>query len=249
MSTFDEGKTMNKLVGIAAFALALFVGACALDGSEQDTSGQDEAQPAEDVAVVEQDLAETTCGHSICETGAAVSATCDTCVVNICDRDPFCCTNSWDGICVSEVSTICGLGPLPVSSTTSVSSISVRITTGGDDLRGGSQAYGSFQVTGGLALPRVSLNSGAGFPGNSVRTATIGLSGARTLGSLTGFILEWDGAPRNIFDTYDNWNADQLRFFITPGGPGRCPNFLGAPFAPGRMTGERTIASTSVRFP
>lgn len=241
---------MNKLVGIAAAcAFALLAGGCALDGGEDVASPEDQAQPAEGVSVVEQDLAETTCGHSICETGPAVSSTCDTCVVNICSRDPFCCTTSWDGICVGEVSSVCGLGPVAISSSTLVSSVNVRITTGSDDLRGGSQAYGSFQVTGGATLPKVSLNSGAGFAGNSVHTSTISLSGTRSLGSLTGFTLEWDGAPRNIFDSYDNWNADQLLFFITPSGPGRCPNFLGAPFAPGRMTGSRTLASTTVHFP
>jgi hypothetical protein len=240
---------MNKLVGMtAACALAWLVSACAVD-VEDVAIDDSEAVPAEEVATVEQDLGETTCGHSICETGPRLSSTCDTCVVNICARDPFCCTNSWDALCVSEVGSICGLGAPLVSSTTLVSSINVRITTGGDDLRGGSQAYGSFQLASGATLPKVSLNGGAGFPGNSVRTAAIPLSGTRTLGSLAFFTLEWDGAPRNIFDSYDNWNADQLLFFITPGGPGRCPNFLGAPFAPGRMTGSRTLATTPVRFP
>jgi hypothetical protein len=241
---------MTKLVRIAALCtFGLFIAGCALDEGGPASAGDDPAGAAEETSEAIQDLAETTCGHSICETGAAVSSTCDTCVVNICSADPFCCSTSWDGLCVAEVGSICGLGPVAVSSTTPVSSINVRITTGGDDLRGGSQAYGSFQVTGGATLPRISLNGGAGFPGNSVRTATIPLPVSRTLGSLTGFALEWDGAPRNIFDTYDNWNADELRFFITPGGPGRCPNFLGAAFAPGRMTGSRTLASTVVHFP
>jgi hypothetical protein len=102
-------------------------------------------------------------------------------------------------------------------------------------------------LTSGATLPKVSLNGGAGFPGNSVTTAVIGFSPARTLDSFGGFTLEWDGAPRNFFDTYDNWDAYELRFFIEPAG--RCPTFLGAPFTPGRMTGSRTLASTSVRFP
>jgi hypothetical protein len=239
---------MIKRARIAvAYAFACLVGGCALDSADTELTPDD--SPADTVSVTEQDLAETTCGHSICETGAAVSSTCDTCVVNICSRDPFCCTTFWDGICVGEVSSICGLGPVPISASTVVSSISVRMTTGGDDLRGGSQALGSFQITGGATLPAVSLNGGAGFAGGSVHTASVSLSGSRTLGSLSGFTLQWDGAPRNIFDTYDNWNADQFLFFIAPGGPGRCPNFLGASFAPGRMTGTHTIASTTVHFP
>jgi len=149
---------------------------------------------------------------------------------------------------VSEVASVCHLGPVAVTSSTSVSAIKVRIRTGGDDLRGGSQAYGSFQLAGGVSLLKVSLNNGVGFPGASTNIGTIGISPARTLGSLKGFTLEWDGAPRNWWDTYDNWNADELRFFIEPQA-GHCPTFLGAPFAPGRMTGSRTLASTAISFP
>jgi hypothetical protein len=241
---------MYKLLGIAAVCVFASLAGCAVDSGDATagaTGTDDQAQP-DGVAVVEQDLAETTCGHSICEVGAAVSSTCDTCVVNICSRDPFCCNTSWDSICVNEVSTICGLGPAAISSSTVVSSIDVRITTGGDDIRGGSVASGQFQTSAGV-LPAISLNGGANFPGNSVRNATISLSGARTLGSLTGFTLLWDGAPRNIFDSYDNWDANQLLFSISPAGPGHCPNFLGTPFAPGRMTGSRTSAPTTVHFP
>ncbi|WP_437837092.1 hypothetical protein [Sorangium sp. So ce1153] len=233
---------------LAALVLASLVGGCAVEAASPD----DEAEPAadvssEDIGETEQALAESTCGHSICETGAAVPATCDSCVTSICDVDPFCCTNAWDSVCVNEVASVCGRGPLAVTSSTVVSSLKVRIRTGGDDLRGGSQAYGSFQLASGASLPKTSLNGGAGFPNNSVKVATMNFSPSRTLGSLAGFTLEWDGAPRNVFDSYDNWNADEIRFLIEPAG--RCPTLLGAPFTPGRMTGSRTIASTSVRFP
>ena len=30
-------------------------------------------------------------------------------LAGICASDPFCCNNSWDGICVGEVGSICGL--------------------------------------------------------------------------------------------------------------------------------------------
>jgi serine protease len=49
-----------------------------------------------------------TCAHPICSTGGALTATCDACVSRICAADSFCCSNSWDGICVGEVSSICG---------------------------------------------------------------------------------------------------------------------------------------------
>jgi hypothetical protein len=236
----------NQVGTVVVWILAVMVGGCAVGSTEDVASAADPVEP--EVAVTEQHLADQ-CGHSICETGAAVSATCDSCVVSICAADSFCCTTSWDGQCVGEVSSICHLGPVALTSSTVVSSINVRMNTGGDDLRDGSQAVGAFQITGGGVLPAVSLNGGAGFAGGSIHNATIPLSPARTLGSLTGFTLTWDGAPRRLFDTYDNWNADQFLFFITPGGAGRCPNFLGAPIFPGRMTGARTVFSSAIHFP
>ncbi len=47
------------------------------------------------------------CAHSACATGAKLSASCDPCVQKICAADAFCCSNTWDGQCVSEVQTIC----------------------------------------------------------------------------------------------------------------------------------------------
>jgi hypothetical protein len=241
----------------AALLLSWFASACVVEDGDgggrvdvvdEVTDLAPDADPAP-LGEVRQDLAEATCGHSICDTGFALSRTCDSCVLNICERDPFCCSGSWDSICVSEVASVCGLGPAPVSGATTVSAIQVQVKTGGDDLRGGSQAFGSFQLAGGVTLPKASINNGTGFPGNSVRTGTVSLSGSRRLDSLRGFTLEWDGAPRNIFDSYDNWDANEIRFFIQPLGPGRCPNLLGAPFTPGRMTGSRTLASTTVSFP
>jgi len=237
---------MKNQVGIVvAWVLAVMVGGCALDSTEDVASTADPSQP--EVAVTEQHLADQ-CGHSICETGPAVASNCDSCVVNICAADPFCCTNSWDGLCVGEVSSICHLGPVALTSSTVVSSINVRMMTGHDDLRDGSQALGAFQISSGV-LPSVPLNGGAGFPSNTIHNGTIPLSPARTLGSLTGFTLTWDGAARRFPDGYDNWNADQFLFFITPGGPGRCPNFLGASIFPGLMTGTRTTFSAGIHFP
>jgi hypothetical protein len=35
-------------------------------------------------------------------TGAALSASCSTCVSDVCALDPYCCQTSWDATCVSE---------------------------------------------------------------------------------------------------------------------------------------------------
>ncbi len=53
------------------------------------------------------------CGHVLCTTGGKLFAGCATagvtnkCVSDICTADAFCCNNTWDSICVSEVRTIC----------------------------------------------------------------------------------------------------------------------------------------------
>ncbi|KAJ3226909.1 ammonium transporter [Clydaea vesicula] len=49
------------------------------------------------------------CAHDKCTTGSALVATCDTCVGKICDADPYCCSNSWDSICVKAVKSVCNI--------------------------------------------------------------------------------------------------------------------------------------------
>ncbi|KAI8832135.1 Fungalysin metallopeptidase-domain-containing protein [Chytriomyces cf. hyalinus JEL632] len=49
----------------------------------------------------------STCAHSICTSGGKLSSTCDSCVAKICAADSYCCTTSWDSICVGEVASIC----------------------------------------------------------------------------------------------------------------------------------------------
>jgi subtilisin-like proprotein convertase family protein len=48
-----------------------------------------------------------TCAHSKCTTGTRLTSGCDPCVTQICAADSFCCSNTWDSICVGEVSSIC----------------------------------------------------------------------------------------------------------------------------------------------
>ncbi len=49
------------------------------------------------------------CSHDICLSGAALVSNCDPCVTQICAVDSFCCDTSWDGLCVDEVGSICGI--------------------------------------------------------------------------------------------------------------------------------------------
>jgi hypothetical protein len=48
------------------------------------------------------------CKHDECSTGAKLKKGCDACVTEICTEDAYCCSTKWDGICVSEVGSICG---------------------------------------------------------------------------------------------------------------------------------------------
>jgi hypothetical protein len=49
-----------------------------------------------------------TCSHAMCTTGTKLVSSCDSCVTQICNKDSWCCTHSWDSACVAEVGTICG---------------------------------------------------------------------------------------------------------------------------------------------
>ena len=63
------------------------------------------------VGIVEDHCAggcEGTQCHDQCEEGEALSPSCNQCVADICDEDPWCCENTWDNICVGHVADICG---------------------------------------------------------------------------------------------------------------------------------------------
>jgi hypothetical protein len=48
------------------------------------------------------------CDHDQCTSGGPLDASCGKCVDAICQVDPFCCTNAWDSICISQVDSVCG---------------------------------------------------------------------------------------------------------------------------------------------
>jgi hypothetical protein len=55
--------------------------------------------------------------HDECTTGVHLDRSCGSCISNVCAADPFCCASGWDGICVSEVQSVCHslacVGPCP----------------------------------------------------------------------------------------------------------------------------------------
>jgi hypothetical protein len=44
-----------------------------------------------------------------CQIGPPQLSSCSACVSQVCAQDFFCCTYSWDGLCVSEAQSLCGL--------------------------------------------------------------------------------------------------------------------------------------------
>jgi hypothetical protein len=48
------------------------------------------------------------CEHDKCTSGLALPSDTSSCVSSICTADSFCCSTSWDSLCVGEVRTVCG---------------------------------------------------------------------------------------------------------------------------------------------
>ncbi|HEX9105257.1 MAG TPA: hypothetical protein VF997_23765, partial [Polyangia bacterium] len=76
--------------------------------------GQDMAMGAQDLAQPIQDLAQpadltqgSTCAHDECSSGAKLTKGCSACVTAVCNKDPYCCSTTWDSFCIGDVNTYC----------------------------------------------------------------------------------------------------------------------------------------------
>lgn len=49
------------------------------------------------------------CSHDECTTGGPLLDSCTPCTAQVCSADPFCCEQSWDGLCVDEAEQFCML--------------------------------------------------------------------------------------------------------------------------------------------
>lgn len=56
------------------------------------------------------------CAHDVCSTGAKLTTSCDWCAGKVCAADAFCCSNSWDSVCVNEAKEICAQACNPTHS-------------------------------------------------------------------------------------------------------------------------------------
>jgi hypothetical protein len=68
------------------------------------------------------ELSAPACSHGACTTGDVLSPTCDACAAAVCQHDAYCCTTTWDAICVGEADqfcagvcqTSCSVGTVPI---------------------------------------------------------------------------------------------------------------------------------------
>jgi hypothetical protein len=49
------------------------------------------------------------CTHDVCDVGAALDGSCDSCAATVCAQDSFCCSSSWDSTCVQNAEALCGV--------------------------------------------------------------------------------------------------------------------------------------------
>lgn len=55
------------------------------------------------------DAGPSTCAHPTCAAGGPLVSGCEPCAGTLCAQDPYCCTTAWDGTCVNEVASVCGI--------------------------------------------------------------------------------------------------------------------------------------------
>jgi cysteine-rich repeat protein len=78
----------------------------------------------------------TSCSRSHCVAGPAFDSGCDSCTAALCGVDPFCCNNTWDATCITEVRTQCGSLACPDSAGTcghTLCTIGSALTSGCDN--------------------------------------------------------------------------------------------------------------------
>jgi hypothetical protein len=131
--------------------------------------------------------------------------------------------------------------------------MSVYLTTGGDDLRGGgNNAYVTVNFTNGTTSPEYNL--GGGFGQNSRVTKNITLNiDVTDLNQVKNIAIRHDGSPRagQPFDTYDNWDLQAIKVaFVIRNQNADFINESGKPLV--RFTGQlrnRVFVPTPVIIP
>lgn len=100
----------------------------------------------------------------------------------------------------------------------------VTLSTGSDDLRGGNAAYISFNLEDGTSSPEYLLSTGLGQ--NSVAEVEIKMTNFSrvALTDIKSVTLRHDGAPKDVFQGYDNWDLLSLKIIFVDEEAGTYPN-------------------------
>lgn len=78
-------------------------------GGSMSMCGNGACDPGETTASCPDDCPAGPCEHVVCATGDKLALGCDPCVDTVCGSDPFCCEMQWDGQCVNEAKSLCGV--------------------------------------------------------------------------------------------------------------------------------------------
>lgn len=122
---------------------------------------------------------------------------------------------------------------------TVVNVLKISITTGGDDLRGGSQAWAYVRLLQGSAVNEfsVALNEGANWKNNSTHDRDLHLPDGTTLRDIRRFGIRFQSGGGI---SGDNWNVDGVVVkFAVPGGEDELVNKAESPIVRFKST-ERT---------
>lgn len=107
----------------------------------------------------------------------------------------------------------------------------VKLTTGGDDLRGGNNAYITVNYSNGTTSKEYLL--GGGFANGATTQKNITLDRLiSSISEISNIIIRHDGSPRagNPFDTYDNWDLKAINVTFQIGRDDVCfANYSGNP--------------------
>jgi hypothetical protein len=96
------------------------------------------------------------------------------------------------------------------------SQINLKITTGSDDLRRNAKVFFQLNFTDGTSSSEFVVHRdggtlGTGFPHDSRKEINIALPSPVNLSNIRSITIRHDGSPRDIFDTYDNWDLQALQ--------------------------------------
>jgi hypothetical protein len=110
--------------------------------------------------------------------------------------------------------TACPPTGTPPTPEPTVSSLKLTVQTGGDDLRGGAQAYAQIRFTDNTTTVEVSLNGGRGWGNDTTNSVDLSLPSGKTLNQLQSLTIRHDGNTTNIFESYDNWNVNLIKLQV-----------------------------------